>query len=428
MKNAVKQGVKMSKILAYTSPALGHLFPMTPLLLELRSRGHDVHVRTLAGQVERMESLGLTASAADPRIEMIENADWKEGNARAALASVVSTFVARGKYDAPDLERAVADLQPDVLIVDINAWGAQVAAEASGLPHVTFSPYTPPIRSVGTPPFGPGFKPLPGLLGRMRDGLLRPLVMGAAEKAMGPGIAELRSARGLPAVASADEFFRHAPLMLVTTAEPFEYHHEDWGTDIMMIGASAWEPPGAVPEELSAWLDESGRPLVLVTTSSEFQDDGVLVRTALEALADEAVSVVATMPAGVPDDLVVPANARVEQFVPHGPLLERAAVAVTHGGMGGTQKALAHGVPVCAVPFGRDQLEVAMRVEMSGSGTRVPAKKLDAPRLRAAVREAMGRAEGARRVAEGYRATGGVAAAADTIERRFVRAGASGIS
>jgi MGT family glycosyltransferase len=418
----------MSRILAYTSPALGHLFPMTPLLLELRSRGHHVHVRTLGGQVDRMESLGLEASAVDPRIETVENVDWKAGNARAALASVVSTFVARGEYDAPDLEQAIAEKRPDLLIVDINAWGASVAAEASGLPYVTFSPYTPPIRSVGTPPFGPGFRPLPGPLGRVRDGLLRPLVMGAAEKAMAPGIAKLRTARGLPPVASADEFFRRSPLMLVTTAEPFEYHHDDWGADIRMIGASAWEPPGELPTELETWLGSVDRPLVVVTTSSEFQDDGVLVRTALEALADEPVRVVATMPAGVPEDLVVPANARVEPFLPHGPLLERASVAVTHGGMGATQKALAHGVPVCAVPFGRDQLEVARRVEVSGSGTRLSARKLGAERLRTAVRQAMACSDGARRVAEGYRATGGVSGAADVIEARFAATEARGVS
>lgn len=41
------------------------------------------------------------------------------------------------------------------------------------------------------------------------------------------------------------------------------------------------------------------------------------------------------------------------------PLLERAACGVTYGGIGTTQKALACGVPVCAVPFGRDQLEIA---------------------------------------------------------------------
>src|SRR3954452_18297652 len=404
--NTVKQGVKMSRILAYTSPALGHLFPMTPLLLELRSRGHRVHVRTLADQVARMRSLGLEAYATDPHVEAIENVDWRACNARAALASVVSTFVSRGKYDAPDLEQAIAEQQPDLLIVDINAWGAGVAAEASVLPYVTFSPYPPPIRSQGTPPFGPGLKPLPGPLGRLRDGLLRPLVMGAAEKAMRPGIAELRTARSLPPVGSADEFFRRGPLMLVTAAEPFEYHHGDWGGDIMMIGASAWEPPGELPTWLSGWLDETDRPLVVVTTSSEFQDDGVLARPALEALASEPVSVVVTMPTGVPEGLVVPANARVERFLPHGPLLQRAAVAVTHGGMGATQKALSHGVPVCAVPFGRDQLEVARRVAVSGAGTRLPARKLRPEKLAAAVREAMVRRDGARRVAKGYRATG----------------------
>jgi UDP:flavonoid glycosyltransferase YjiC (YdhE family) len=59
----------------------------------------------------------------------------------------------------------------------------------------------------------------------------------------------------------------------------------------------------------------------------------------------------------------LPANARVERFVPHGLVLDRAVCAVTHGGMGATQKALAHGVPVCAVPFGRDQLAVALRIQ-----------------------------------------------------------------
>jgi UDP:flavonoid glycosyltransferase YjiC (YdhE family) len=44
--------------------------------------------------------------------------------------------------------------------------------------------------------------------------------------------------------------------------------------------------------------------------------------------------------------------------------------------MGSTQKALAHGVPVCVVPFGRDQLEVARRVEVAEAGTRLSARRL----------------------------------------------------
>ena len=103
-------------------------------------------------------------------------------------------------------------------------------------------------------------------------------------------------------------------------------------------------------------------------------------------------------------------------FVPHGPILDRAVCAITHGGMGATQKALARGVPVCAVPFGRDQFEVARRVEVAGAGTRLPAKRLNPKRLRAAVKEAIRCEEGARRIAESYRKAGGAVAAADALE------------
>lgn len=111
----------------------------------------------------------------------------------------------------------------------------------------------------------------------------------------------------------------------------------------------------------------------------------------------------------VPSDLPPTPNAMVVQFVPHGPVLDRAVCAITHGGMGGTQKALARGVPVCSVPFGRDQFEVARRVEVARSGTRLPAKKLTAARLSTKVQQAMTMTAGARMVAAGFAATGGVA-------------------
>ena len=64
--------------------------------------------------------------------------------------------------------------------------------------------------------------------------------------------------------------------------------------------------------------------------------------------------------------------------------------------MGTTQKTLARGVPACVVPFGRDQFEVAHRVEVSKAGTRLPAKRLTPTRLKAMVYEAMSLTEGAR--------------------------------
>ncbi len=402
----------MSTVLAYTSPAIGHLFPMVPILLELRRRGHDVHVRTLADRVDTLTRLGLRAAPADPRSLAIVHPDWEARGPKQALEVAVRTFAERALVDGPDFDRALAEVRPDAVLVDINAWGALVAAEAWGGPWVTFSPYTPPISSAGAPPFGPGFLPRHDLVGRLRDALARPLVLGAAERIMTPRINALRDPRGLPPVSGADEFFRKASTLLVATSEPFEYPHPDWADRVRMIGALPWEPPSQTP----AWLEDIDGPIALVTTSSEYQADESLVRAALEGLADEPFTVVATMPAGVDGALDVPANARVVDFVPHGLVLDRTVVAITHGGMGATQKALARGIPVCVVPFGRDQLEVAARVVTADCGTKVPAKRLTAQTLRDGVRAAMTKQAGARRVAEGYAAAGGPAAGATAVE------------
>ncbi len=315
-----------------------------------------------------------------------------------------------------DLRRAIAEEEPDALLVDINSWGALAAAEAWGGPWATFCPYPLALSSSDAPPFGPGLAPARGLLGRLRDRVLRPIVIGTIEQSMLPGLNQVRAQVGVPPLGSIDDLFRQPPLLIYMTAEPFEYPRRDWPANVVMVGPCDWDPPSDPP----AWLQDIEVPIVLVTTSSEFQGDHRLAQTALEALADEPVAEVATLPAADATHLRIPANAHVERFVPHALVLDRAACAVTHGGMGATQKALARGVPVCAVPFGRDQLEVARRVEVAGAGTRLPAKSLRADRLRAKVREAMAKAEGARRIADAFAAAGGAAAAANAFEARIL--------
>jgi len=303
---------------------------------------------------------------------------------------------------------------PDTSLVEIvNAWGALAAAEQWGGPWAAFCPYPIALRSPQVPPFGPGLPPARGALGRARDTLLRPLVLGTIEKQMLPPLNMVRTGLDLPALGHADQLFRRLPLLIYMTAEPFEYPRTDWPDNVVMVGPCDWEPASETP----AWLADIEEPIVLVTTSSEFQDDGRLVKAALEGLADQPFHVVATLPSGEPADYYIPSNAHVERFLAHGPLLDRA---VTHGGMGSTQKALARGVPVCAVPFGRDQLEVARRVQVAGAGTRLAARRLDPDRLRSKIAEAIALTEGARRVAAAFKAAGGPPAAATAIEVRLL--------
>ncbi|HEX8207882.1 MAG TPA: nucleotide disphospho-sugar-binding domain-containing protein [Solirubrobacteraceae bacterium] len=404
----------MSRVLAYTSPARGHLFPLTPILDELHARGHEVALRTLSSEVELMRDRGFDAKPIDPAIEAIPHDDYKAKGSQAALKRSVKMFCARAEHDAPDLRRAIEEESPEALIVDIQCWGGLAAAEASGLPWASFCPYPLPLPSKDAPPFGPGLRPARGPLGRLRDRALRPLVFGTVEKLVVGRLNGVRQGLGLAPV-DVTSMFTRPPLLLYMTAEPFEYPRRDWPENVELIGPCAWDPPAEAP----AWLAGVDRPLVLVTTSSEFQDDGKLVRAALEALAGEDVHVVATLPSASLDGLDAPANAHVLPFVPHAALIERAACAITHGGMGATQKALARGIPVCAVPFGRDQLEVARRVEVADAGTRLPAGRLTPDRLRAKVREAMTKRAGAERIAQAFAAAGGPAKAADAFERRL---------
>lgn len=406
----------MAKILVYTSPARGHLYPLTPILDELRSRGHAISLRTLSSEVELMRSRGFDCERLDPFVEDGHD-DYLARTPQGALKRTLRTFAHRAEVDAPATRAAIEHTSPDALLVDVNAWGAQAVAEASGVPWATWCPFPLPHTSPDLPPFGPGLAPARGPLGRLRDAILRPVITSGYARAFVPAVNQVRAQAGLSALSGPTELYESAPLVLYLTAEPFEYPRRHWPENIVLVGPCAWEPPSAPPE----WLARIERPIVLVTTSSEFQDDARLAHCALEALADEDVHVVATLPAQESGSIQAPANAQVERFVPHTPVLERAVCAVTHGGMGATQKALASGVPVCAVPFGRDQLEVARRVEVSGAGSRLSARRLNPRRLRAKVREAIACGPGAERIASAFRSAGGPAAAADAIEQRLLR-------
>jgi MGT family glycosyltransferase len=405
----------LAKILAYQTPAMGHFFPIIGLLTELRNRGHDIALRTLAAGVNAGLDMGFVTEAVDPRIEAMPFDDAGAATADEALSRVRDTFARRAEYEIPDLSNAINEFRPDLLIVDPNCWGASAVAEASGLPWLSFWAFLPYLRSRGVPPWGPGLRPWPGLVGRLRDSLLR-RKYNALDSWVGSHNI-IRDQLGLPPLESAHDFARRAPLLVVDTAQPFEYPHPDWGDSVQFIGACAWDPaPSTVPE----WLLKIDRPIVLVSTSSEDQGDFELAQAALDAMAQEPVHVVATFPAGVPRDINAPANATVRQFVAHSLVLDRAACAVTHGGMGVTQKALARGVPVCVVPYGRDQFEVARRVEVAKCGTRLLPTHLTASRMRDKILQAMTMTDGARRVAAGYAATGGAAHGADLIERRLL--------
>lgn len=402
----------MSRILAYVDAVPGRLYPLVPTLLELQRRGHGVTVRCGVDDVGRLRTAGLEAEPLAPEIERFTPDDWRARTPITALIRGLGQFGERAPAQCRDLRRAMEVERPEALLIDEGAWGAAVAAERSGLPwaYTIVSPV--PLPSRDAPPFGLGLRPRHDLAGRARDATVGRLGLFALERLIAHWTNPLRSYLGLRPVRTIADVYLAAPLVLAYTAEPFEYPRSDWSPKIRLVGPGLWEPPAETP----AWLDAIERPLILVTCSTLFQNDGQLVDVVCEAFDGEPFDVVVTTADVDASAATPPANVRIERYVPHTPVLERAACVVCHAGMGITQKALAHGVPVVAVPFGRDQPEVARRVEVAGAGVRLPRGQFRPQRLRSAVRTAIGLTAGARRIEAAFAAAGGAVAAADAFE------------
>jgi hypothetical protein len=187
----------MARYPVYTSPARGHLFPIVPTLEKLRRRGHGVVVRTLSSEVVLLRELGFEAAPIDPAIERREIDDW----------------------------RAMEKECPAMLLLDINTWGAMAAAETAGMLWATWcltscwSPRAPRRRLAW------GFRPR-GLLGRLRDRLLSPVLLGLYNR-QAPELDAVRTELGAPPVGRIERAMLRAPLMLYMTAEPFEYPRSD---------------------------------------------------------------------------------------------------------------------------------------------------------------------------------------------------------
>jgi UDP:flavonoid glycosyltransferase YjiC (YdhE family) len=170
------------------------------------------------------------------------------------------------------------------------------------------------------------------------------------------------SQRALPLIKRYAELLESADLVLHATDQVFDYSFDRLPSRHHYVGPlGIWEPP----RERPAYLDEPGEPWVLVSISSQRQDDIALAEAALRALAEQPVRVLVTLgPEHDRSELShVAPNARIEKTVSHSAVLERAVLLVSHAGHGTVMKALWYGKPMVLIPWGRDQPGVAARAQ-----------------------------------------------------------------
>jgi UDP:flavonoid glycosyltransferase YjiC (YdhE family) len=330
----------------------GHVFPAIALGRALAGRGHAVTIETWEERRAAVEGAGLGFAAAEEyRMFPPPDPDSAEGAHAAEAARAL----------LPLLE----EMRPHAVVSDILTLAPALAAEVAGVPLATLIPHIYPVVEPGLPFFAIGLQPPRTPLGRA--------VWRSGQRALNVGLEQGRSdlnrqrARlGLPPT----ERFHGGispELALVGTFPQLEYPRR-WPAGVEVTGPMRFEIPH--PEvELPAGED----PLVLVAPSTAHDSGNHLVRTALKALAEEPVRVVATTNRVVPQSPIeVPDNATLVDWVSYSQMMPAASLVISHGGHGTVARALGAGTPVLISPIIGDMSETAMRVRWAKAGLSLP--------------------------------------------------------
>lgn len=304
------------------------------------------------------------------------------------------------------------DFRPHVAVSDILTLAPTLAAERAGVPLATLIPHIYPVVEPGLPFFAIGLRKPRTPLGRAiwRTGQ-RALDVGLEQ-----GRQDLNRQRERLGLAPTERFHGgiSPDLALVATYPQLEYPRL-WPAGVKVTGPMVFEQPHPGIE-----LPPGAAPLVLVAPSTAHDSDNHLVRTALAALAEEPVRVVATTNRVKPQHpIAVPANAVLVDWLSYSQLMPAAALVVSHGGHGTVARALGAGTPVLISPITGDMSETAMRVDWAGAGLSLPWRLCRTGPLRWAVRRLLGEpsfAARAEEIAAWGRENDGAARGAELVE------------
>lgn len=336
---------------------MGHFHPLVPLARAFVDAGHDLVFATASPASEGAVAAGfevLEAGIGQPEA-MRRLQHYRPGLLELPPGERrVYAFTTRfGLVDAPakvgELRGAAAACEPDLVVHDSSDLAAPIVAAALGVPSVNH-----------------GF-------GR--------IVPRACYESAADATDSLWRDAGLEPEPLCGAY-RGAYVDICPPS--FQSVTVPAGTRRLLVQPLAPISPGeTAPEWLAALSD---RPTVYVTLGTVFNDPK-LFRILLDGVANVSCNAVATVGKNVDPSALgsIPANTRVERYVPQALLLPYCAATIGHGGSGSTLAALAHGVPLLLVPQAADQFENAAHCAAIGVGRVLMPDELTAGAVQAAL-------------------------------------------
>jgi UDP:flavonoid glycosyltransferase YjiC (YdhE family) len=387
----------MTRFLIGTIAATGHVNPALPIVQRLVERGHEVCWYTGRGLKEKVEATGarhvpIQRGIDLTRSETIPKSWLKQRDALKGMDQF-KFYLKHGFIDAAmtqlqDLTDILNEFSAEVLLCDVFFLGMSWLHEKTGLPWAAFGMSALPFISRDTAPFGLGMQPAHSITGQLRNWFLNYFSNTVLMRDVRVHLDQVRMGVGL--APKGQDFFTAALspfLYLQGTTPSFEYPRSDLSSQVHFIGT--FLPPA--PTDFAPpdwWQDLQGEmPVVHVTQGTVATEASDLIEPTIQALANEDVLVVVTTGGQPIDNLkikAIPANVRIELFIPHAHLLPHVDVMVTNGGFNGVQIALANGVPMVTAGQTEEKPEICARVQWTGTGidlktsTPIPAQIRDA--------------------------------------------------
>jgi MGT family glycosyltransferase len=352
----------------------GNVPPVLGAARRMVERGHAVTVLTEPCLEEAVRATGADFTPFRRYFDRTDRtkdliADWDAKSPPAAIARAMQNVCfGPAPETAAEVLRVVDGCSPDALVVDWMLPAAVAVGEARGLPTATLVHCVNMMPGPGRPS-GP-MAPAQGWLGRLRDRGMN-FVFSKIVSRHAPAYNALRQQLGLEPLRDILAQFDRVDRTLVQTSAAFDFLASPEPEHRVYVGPVLDDPDWATQAWDSPWAPEDERPLVVVSMSSTFQNQRAEIQAAISALGTLPVRGLATLgPAMVDTELEVPDNVVVVPSVPHSLVFPQTAVLIGHCGHGTTMRALAHAIPVVALPMGRDQDATATRIVHHGLGLR----------------------------------------------------------
>ncbi len=343
------------RVLFTTQPGSGMFTPLLPFARALEGAGHEVAFACADCFRPDVEAAGFTALPA--------GLDWRNNTLTQHFPDAPPPGPERSRWVnrlwryttaramVPDLLELNQRWRPDLFVREPLEYGACLAGELLNLPHATagalwFRPQAPLGAPLEALRHELGLSPDPAGTQPYRYLVLAPMPPSwVAPDEEAPSTAH---------------FIRPAP-----------HEHEEAGETLPGLDSL---PPG--------------RPLVHATLgTTEVTRTPGLYEAILAGLRDEPINLVVAVGRGRdPAEFgAQPPHIRIERHLPHGALLHRCDLVVTHGGFGTIMGCLAVGVPMVIIPVQGDQPRNARRCADLGVGRVIGPNE----RTPAAIREAV---------------------------------------